>query len=46
MPTVLHAVNSRRWSFYLQGIDGSEIIETVHARHAPRISATAGLSQL
>jgi integrase len=30
-------------SIYLQGIDNSEIIETVHARSAPVISATAGL---
>ena len=30
-------------SIYLQGIDSSEIIETVHARPAPVISATAGL---
>ena len=30
-------------SVYLQGIDNSEIIETVHARSAPVISATAGL---
>jgi site-specific recombinase XerD len=33
-------------SIYLQGIDSSEIIDTVHARPAPTISATAGLSQL
>jgi hypothetical protein len=71
MPTVLHIVNSSRWSdgihrsrrrrpstfsgddarfpptsIYLQGIDSSEIIDTVHARPAPTISATAGLSQL
>lgn len=31
-------------SIYLQGIDSSEIIEAVHARPAPVISATAGLS--
>ena len=31
-------------SIYLQGIDSSEIIDTVHARPAPTISATAGLS--
>jgi Phage integrase family len=30
-------------SIYLQGIDSSEIIETVHARPAPVISASAGL---
>jgi integrase/recombinase XerD len=30
-------------SIYLQGIDSSEIIQTVHARAAPVISATAGL---
>lgn len=29
-------------SIYLQGIDSAEIINTVHARHAPVISATAG----
>jgi hypothetical protein len=28
---------------YLQGIDTEEIISTVHARHAPVISASAGL---
>jgi site-specific recombinase XerD len=31
-------------SIYLQGIDSSEIIDTVHARPAPVISATAGLT--
>ena len=31
-------------SIYLQGIDSSEIIETVHARPAPVISASAGLT--
>lgn len=31
-------------SIYLQGIDNSEIIDTVHARRAPVIPATAGLS--
>jgi site-specific recombinase XerD len=31
-------------SVYLQGIDSAEIINTVHARHAPVISATAGLT--
>jgi site-specific recombinase XerD len=30
-------------SIYLQGIDSSEIIETVHGRPSPTISATAGL---
>jgi integrase/recombinase XerD len=30
-------------SIYLQGIDSSEIIDTVHGRPAPVISATAGL---
>src|SRR5271154_4623015 len=30
-------------SIYLQGIDSSEIIDTVHSRPAPVISATAGL---
>jgi integrase len=30
-------------SIYLQGIDSSEIIDTVHRRPAPVISATAGL---
>ena len=30
-------------SIYLQGIDSSEIIETVHSRPAPVISATSGL---
>ena len=30
-------------SIYLQGIDTDEIIATVHARHAPMMSATAGL---
>ena len=32
-------------SIYLQGIDSSEIIDTVHARPAPTISATAGLAR-
>ncbi len=32
-------------SIYLQGIDSSEIIDTVHAGPAPTISATAGLSR-
>jgi site-specific recombinase XerD len=30
-------------SIYLQGIDSAEIIDTVHGRPAPVISATAGL---
>jgi integrase/recombinase XerD len=30
-------------SVYLQGIDSSEIIETVHGRPSPVISASAGL---
>ncbi len=30
-------------SVYLQGIDNSEIIDTVHGRAAPVIPATAGL---
>jgi integrase/recombinase XerD len=30
-------------SIYLQGIDSSEIIDTVHRRPSPMISATAGL---
>jgi site-specific recombinase XerD len=30
-------------SIYLQGIDNAEIIETVHARRAPMIPASAGL---
>jgi integrase len=33
-------------SIYLQGIDNSEIIDTVHARRAPVIPAAAGLSGL
>jgi site-specific recombinase XerD len=32
-------------SIYLRGIDSSEIINTVHSRPAPVISATAGLTQ-
>jgi site-specific recombinase XerD len=32
-------------SIYLQGIDSSEIINTVHSRPAPVISATAGLTR-
>jgi hypothetical protein len=30
-------------SVYLQGIDNAEIIETVHARHAPIIRVSASL---
>ena len=30
-------------SVYLRGIDNREIIETVHERHAPMMSANAGL---
>jgi hypothetical protein len=30
-------------SIYLQAIDNSEIIDTVHARRPPMIPATAGL---
>ncbi len=30
-------------SVYLQGIDTSEIVDTLHARQAPRMSASAGL---
>ena len=33
-------------SIYLQGIDSSEIIDTVHARRAPVIPASAGLRAL
>jgi len=35
--------NPSRTSVYLQGIDNSEIIDTVHARPAPVLSANAGL---
>jgi hypothetical protein len=31
---------------YLQGIDNSEIIHTVHSRPAPVIPATAGLQTM
>ena len=31
-------------SIYLQGIDNAEIIDTVHARRAPMIPASAGLA--
>lgn len=30
-------------SVYLQGIDNSEIIDTIHARAAPMLPASAGL---
>jgi len=30
-------------SVYLRGIDNAEIIDTIHARRAPMIPATAGL---
>jgi hypothetical protein len=30
-------------SIYLHGIDNSEIIDTVHARRAPMLPASAGL---
>jgi site-specific recombinase XerD len=30
-------------SVYLEGIDSAEIIDTVHARRAPMISASTGL---
>jgi integrase/recombinase XerD len=33
-------------SIYLQGIDRSEIIHTVHSRPAPMIPATAGLGRV
>jgi integrase/recombinase XerD len=33
-------------SIYLQGIDNSEIIDTVHARRPPVIPATAGLRSM
>jgi hypothetical protein len=36
-----HGASWRR--VYLQGIDGGEIIETVHARHAPMIPVSASL---
>jgi len=32
-------------SVYLQGIDNHEIIDTVHARRAPTLPASAGLSK-
>ena len=36
-----HGASWRR--IYLQGIDNAEIIDTVHARRAPMMSASAGL---
>ena len=33
-------------SVYLEGIDNAEIIDTVHGRRAPMISASAGLRLL
>ena len=36
-------VNLGVTSIYLQGIDNTEIIDTVHARRAPMIPASAGL---
>jgi integrase/recombinase XerD len=33
-------------SVYLEGIDNAQIIDTVHARRAPMIPASAGLRQL
>jgi integrase/recombinase XerD len=41
-PHIQHA-NVGITSVYLQGIDSSEIISTVHGRRSPTISATAGL---
>jgi hypothetical protein len=38
-----HGASWRR--VYLQGIDNAEIINTVHARRAPMIPASAGLRQ-
>jgi hypothetical protein len=42
---VLHLLShGASWrTIYLQGIDSSEIISTVHGRPSPTISATAGL---
>jgi hypothetical protein len=39
-----HGTSWRR--IYLQGIDNAEIIDTVHARRAPMIPASAGLRAL
>jgi integrase/recombinase XerD len=41
-PHIQHA-NLGITSIYLQGIDSSEIISTVHGRPSPTISANAGL---
>jgi len=41
-PHIQHA-NLGITSVYLQGIDSSEIISTVHGRPSPTISATVGL---
>jgi hypothetical protein len=38
-----HYANLGITSIYLQGIDSSEIIGTVHGRPSPTISASAGL---
>jgi integrase/recombinase XerD len=40
----LGRVNLGVTSVYLDGIDTAEIIDTVHNRRAPMISASAGLS--
>jgi integrase/recombinase XerD len=39
-----HYANLGITSVYLQGIDNSKIIEAVHGRRAPMISATTGLT--
>jgi hypothetical protein len=44
-PHIQHA-NLGITSIYLQGIDSSEIIHTVHSRPAPVIPATAGLGAM
>ena len=44
-PHIQHA-NLGITSIYLQGIDSSEIIHTVHSRPAPVIPATAGLGSM
>jgi len=41
-----HYANLGITSIYLQGIDSSEIIDTVHSRPAPVIPATAGLGSM
>lgn len=43
MQRQLGHTNLRVTSVYLQGIDDSVIIETVHARLAPTLPASAGL---